>query len=87
MTDTFKGYSRGLTSPPENAAALRPSDTVDLGVVTRALFVGEAGTLVVRMAGGGVVTLANVPAGTMLPIRVDRVFATGTTAASILGLW
>lgn len=87
MTDTFKMHSRGLTSPPEHAVAILPDDTGDLAITTRALFVGLAGDVTVRMAGGGVVTLANVPAGTLLPIRVDRVLATGTTAGAILGLW
>ncbi|HYN45420.1 MAG TPA: hypothetical protein VES64_01880 [Allosphingosinicella sp.] len=87
MTDPFKTHSRGLTSPPENAVVILPADQSELAVVTRALFVGEGGDVAVRMSGGGVVTLANVPAGTLLPIRVDRVYATGTTAGSILGLW
>lgn len=87
MTDTFKTHSRGLTSPPEHAIAIAPSDAGDLAAVTRALYVGAAGNVAVRMAGGGSVTLANVPAGTLLPIRVDRVLATGTTAGGILGFW
>jgi hypothetical protein len=39
------------------------------------------------MLDGSVVTIANVPNGTMLPLRVDRVLATGTTAGAILGFW
>lgn len=87
MTDTFQSHARSLTSPPENAVAIEPSDAGTLAVVTRALYVGSAGDLVVRMAGGNVVTLANVAAGSLLPIRVDRVLATGTSAGSLLGLW
>lgn len=87
MTDTFKTHSRGLTSPPEHAAAILPNDALDLAVVPRALYVGVAGNVAVRMAGGGTVTLASVPAGTLLPIRVSRILATGTTAGGILGFW
>lgn len=87
MTDTFQSHARSLTSPPEHAVAIEPDDAGTLNVVTRALYVGAAGDLVVRMAGGGAVTLANVSAGSLLPIRVDRVFATGTTAGSLLGFW
>lgn len=87
MTDTFKNHTRGLTSPPEHAVAVVTSDTNDLVAVTRAIYVGGGGDLRVRMAGGGIVTLANVSAGTLLPIRVDRVLATGTTAGAILGFW
>ncbi len=87
MTDTFKSHTRGLTSPPEHAVAIVPSNTQDLAVVTRALFVGQAGDLAVLMIGGESVTLANVPAGTLLPLRVARVLATGTTATALIGLW
>ena len=84
----FQSHARSLTSPPENAVAIRASDAGTLAVVTRALYVGSAGDLVVRMAGGNAfVTLANVAAGSLLPIRVDRVLATGTSAGSLLGLW
>ena len=85
--DTFKKHTRSLTSPPEHAAAILPQDGADLAVVTRALFVGIGGDVTVRMLDGSQVTLANVQAGTMLPIRVDRVLATGTSAGAILGFW
>jgi hypothetical protein len=85
--DTFRKYGRSLTSPPEEAAAIAPSDAAPLSHVTRALYVGVAGDLRLRMLGGGEVTLAGVPAGSLIPIRVTRVFATGTTASAIVGLW
>lgn len=85
--DTFKKHTRSLTSPPEHAVVIQPQDGVDLSVVTRALYVGTSGDVAVRMLDGAVVTLANVPGGSMLPLRVDRVLATGTTAGAILGLW
>ena len=85
--DTFKKHTRSLTSPPEHAVAIQPQNDADLAVVTRALYVGTPGDVTVRMLDGGVVTLANVPGGSMLPLRVDRVLATGTSAGAILGLW
>lgn len=87
IIDTFATHTRSLTSPPEHALAIVPDDAADLPTVTRALFVGEGGDLAVRMGGGGGVTLAGVAAGTMLPIRVARVLATGTTAGGIVGFW
>lgn len=87
MTDQFKNHARGLSSPAENAAAITPDDAADLAEVPRALFVGEAGDLAVVMLGGGTVTLANVPAGSLLPLRVAGVRASGTTAGRILGFW
>lgn len=85
--DTFKKHNRSLTTPPENALAIEPSDSQLLGNVTRAVFVGTGGSLRVRMLGGGVVTLSNIAPGTLVPLRVTHVYATGTTAANLVGLW
>jgi len=87
MTDSFKNFARSLTSPPENAAAIVPSDGADLAELTRALYVGGGGDVALRMAGGELVTLANLPAGTLIPLRVARVLASGTTATALVGLW
>lgn len=60
--------------------------------VTRALYIGTGGTLVVHMAGrSGLpqatsVTFLNVAQG-IFPIQVDQVLATGTTAANIVALY
>jgi hypothetical protein len=77
----------GMTSPANDAAAVTPSDTAPLVYVSRALYVGGAGNLVVTMQGGGNVTFTGVPAGTVLPIRVTHVLSTSTTATSIVNLY
>jgi hypothetical protein len=87
MTDSFRGHSRSLTSPPEQAAAIAADDGRDLAFATRAIWVGGAGDLRVRMLGGAEVTLGQVPAGSLLPLRVVRVLATGTSATGLVGLW
>lgn len=87
MIDEFSKYSRSLVSPPESAAPITPGDASDISHVTRALYVGQGGDLRVAMLGGETVTFANVPPGTLMPLRVTRVLATGTTASAILGLW
>ena len=87
MSDTFHRHSRSLTSPPEQAVAVVPADGTDLACVTRALYVGVAGDVSVRMQGGAEVTLAAVPAGALLPLRVTRVLAAGTSATAIVALW
>jgi hypothetical protein len=86
MNDSFRKHTRSLTSPPEHGAAIVPGDA-DLGHVSRALYVGGGGDVAVRLQDGTEFTLANVPTGTLLPIRVIRVLATGTTATQIVGLW
>jgi hypothetical protein len=87
MTDTFKTHGRSLTSPPEDAAAIVPDDGQDLATATRAIWVGGGGDLRLRMLGGAEVTLHGVAGGSLLPLRVARVFATGTTATALVGLW
>ncbi len=67
-------------------AAVTPSDTEDLAFTARALWVGEAGDLKVATANGDVVSFVGIPAGTLLPVAVKRVYATLTTATSIVAL-
>ena len=88
MTIPLKNYSAsGLTTPSGRAAHVTPADA-DLEDFTRALYVGTSGNLVVRM---GVeqdidITFIDVPAGSLLPIRVAQVRAL-TTAANIVALF
>ena len=85
-------WSTSTESPSLNhiaathAQAVTTSDTVDLTNVSRGLFVGGAGNVVVIMADGTTVTITGVTAGTLLPIRVSRVKATGTTATNMVAL-
>tara|TARA_R100000951_G_scaffold40991_1_gene34711 strand:- start:1321 stop:1791 length:471 start_codon:yes stop_codon:yes gene_type:complete len=51
------------------------------------LYVGVAGDVKVKMAGGNDITLKTVGAGSFLPINVIQVFATKTTATDIVALW
>lgn len=74
-----------LTAPPEHAFAIAPSDTLDLDFVTRAVHVGTAGDLRVTMVGGETVTFAGLAAGTIKIGRFTRVWATGTSAGSLVG--
>lgn len=68
------------------AAAVTPSDANDLTNVTRALWVGTAGSVQVTMRAGQTVTFSNMNVG-WHPIRVRRVWATGTTATNIVAVW
>ena len=86
MADIFEDRSSGLESPGYDASAVTPSDSTDLAVTSRALYVGAGGDLRVTVGSGSVVTFFNVPEG-MLPMRVSRVHASGTTAADIVTVW
>lgn len=67
-----------------NAASVTPGDSSSHDF--DALYVGGAGNLRVLTEGDQDVTFAGVPAGTVLYLRVKRVFATSTTATNIVGL-
>lgn len=85
MVDNFSGHSVGLTAPSPDGFDITPSDSTDLAYVTRAIYVGGTGNLKVTRLGGAVLTYYGVPAGMMYPIRVTRVWATGTTATHLIG--
>lgn len=71
------------------AYAVTPSDTVDIRAsdCSDALFIGGAGSgaLKVVMSDGQDATFAGVPVG-VLPIRVKRVYSTGTNVTNIVAL-
>lgn len=66
--------------------AVTKSDSTVIAVC-RALWVGGAGDLSLVFAdGGSAVTIAGVPAGTLLPVQVTKVMD-ATTATSIVALY
>ena len=70
-----------------SAVAVTPHDSNELPLPTRGLYVGGAGNVAVLLSLDTVpVTLVAVPAGSVLPLRVKLVLATGTTATSIVAL-
>ena len=86
MADDFASHETSLISPVQDADAILPSDSATLPKATRGLYVGATGDLRVRLVSGATVTLAAVPGGSLLPLRVDQVLATGTTAGALVGL-
>lgn len=87
MPDDTSLQATGLTAPARAAAAVTPADATTFDPPARGLYVGQGGDLRVRMLGGQTVTFAAVPAGSVLPLRVDRVLATGTTAGAVVRLY
>ena len=84
--DPYENFADSLIAPAKSAFAIAPDDILDLPVATKALYVGSAGSVVVRLVEADEdVTLANVPAGTILPIRVRAVRET-STAQDFVGL-
>ena len=85
--DRFANLAPGLEAPARSAVQLAPDDAAALVQITRAVYVGQAGTLQVEMADGMQATFHGVTGGTLLPIRIRKVLTAQTTAGAILGLW
>jgi len=70
----------------DTAQDVTPHDTNDLANEPfYAVWVGTGGNLKVDMCSGtGTVILNNVASGQLLPIMVERIYATGTTASNII---
>ena len=87
MADAFAQHGTGLHSPGRNGTEITPDDNNDLANVSRALWIGGAGTLEVLLQGdSAAVTIVGIAAGTLLPICAKRIYSTGTTATSIVAL-
>jgi hypothetical protein len=70
-----------------NAVAVTPSDTTQ--VKCRAIYVGGAGNVAVKMVPGGTaVTFTAPPVGTILPLEINdgQIMSTNTTATLLIAL-
>ena len=76
-----------LSSPKGGAFDITPHDTNDLTVGATAIFVGGSGNIKVDTSLGDTVTFTNLSSGSILPVRVKRVYSTDTTATSLIGLY
>lgn len=79
-------YSPTFPQYPAGAFAITASDTVNLQNVA-VVYVGGAGNIKVTTANGDVATFNGLNAGTVLPVQVLRVWATGTTATTLIGIY
>lgn len=87
MPDRFANTQPSLSSPASGGFPVTPSDAADLPQTSRAIFIGSAGAIAVRMLSGETITFSGLTAGTLLPIRVTQVLSAGTTAGAILALY
>jgi hypothetical protein len=71
---------------PGDAAAVTTSDTNNLREPS-VIFVGTTGALRVLTAQGSDVTFNAVPGGTVVPLQVIRVYASGTTATNLVRIF
>lgn len=75
------------TASARGSVTVTPSNTVVIDPPSRAVYVGGAGNLAVRMAGDqSTPTYVGVLAGVIYSLCVDQVLSTGTTATNIIAL-
>ncbi len=79
-------YSPTFPMFPGDAAAVTPSDTRNFAEPS-VLFIGTTGAVRVLTAQGSDVTFSAVPGGTILPLQVLRVYASGTSALNIVRIF
>ena len=79
-------YSPTFPMYPGGAATFTASNTVNLPDPS-VIYVGGIGNVKVTTAQGDEVIFYNVPAGSVIPVQVVRVWATGTTASNMLRIY
>ena len=88
MSGAFRHANNTVSAHGATAVTLSDSTTIP---VTRALYVGVGGTLVVIMADNNNTTstntFLNIPNGTILPLQVIKVYSTGTTCTDVVALY
>lgn len=88
MRDIFQSVKQTLDSPAFRAFAITPSNTVLFTIAVRAIYVGVTGDVKALLVGDtAAVVFKAVPAGSILPIRAQRIDATGTTATDLVGMY
>lgn len=89
MTAIDEASKGGNVAPAGGVFLITPNDSADLSQITRAISFGTAGALKITDALGNTVTIPSgaLAAGILHPIRVVKVFSTGTGASSIVGYY
>lgn len=84
--DKFAAYADVPGRPAASLIEIVPDDEADLPHVLSGLNVATPGTVRVTTKDGSTGTVF-VEAGTVLPLRITRVWATDTTATGLRGLY
>lgn len=81
----FHSLTKSLTAPGDRFWTITPADGADLAFVTRAINVSVSGPVKVTTAAGDTVVI-QVAAGLAFPGLFARIWATGTSAGTIVGI-
>jgi hypothetical protein len=89
-TNNFSQNQLSTLAPYTRAVSVTASDSNDLAETTRAIHIhaGAASTPIkVTMAGDTTAVTLNLQTGFIYPLRVSRIWATGTTATTLIALY
>lgn len=86
MADRFQNSSPSIAGPASHGFAVAPSDSSLLSETTRGVYVGTGGNIAALLLSGASVTFTSVPSGALLPVRLTKIMATGTSASNIVAL-
>lgn len=84
--DSFINNAIGLSSPGTDYEPVTPSDANELARVTRGIIIGTEGVIRALTAEGNDRTSKILPAG-WHPLRVKKIFSSGTTADEITAVY
>lgn len=79
-------YSPTFPMFPGDAVTIVPSDTVRL-TTNAVIYVGVGGNVTVTTAQGTKLLFTGALAGGVIPVQVIQVWATGTTATNMVGIY
>ncbi len=82
MTNPFSGRAMPLGGPARDLVPVTPDDAADLGFTAVALYVETGGVVALVTAAGESRSIA-LADHAILPVGVQKVMATGTTASGI----
>jgi len=86
MADKFASFGASIDAPASSAAVVTPNDSTDLETSSRSLLLSAAGTVTVDMVDVGTNIPLPLQAG-WNPVRVSRVYETGTDSLTIVAVW
>lgn len=86
MADKYSDVDSVMASG-RKGFAITPNDSTELALTPKAVWVGGAGNLVVRLIDDSAdITISGIAAGTLLPIR-PKLVKTTSTATALIGLY
>ena len=84
-------FQRFESGPATKAIAITPSDSADFpapDTYTKGLYVGGDGDVkVLLVEDTTAVTFVGMKAGSVYPLKIKRVYSTGTTATNLIALF